>query len=113
MIKKKIVIRENTQTQPLKKLWLFISNHANMKSDKTQIFYAEMMGKIVQNLPSTQCYQQNRQFGSLNQRDKRVQNKQNLLLFQGRKLTWTGISAMQLRNLSNVNRGVVYCNGLL
>ncbi|GKA43715.1 phosphoglucosamine mutase family protein [Tanacetum coccineum] len=58
---------------------------------------AEMMGKIVQNLPTAQCCQQNRQFGALYQRDHGAQYKHNLLHFQGRKLAWTGISALQLR----------------
>ncbi|KAI7735979.1 hypothetical protein M8C21_022391 [Ambrosia artemisiifolia] len=71
---------------------------------------AEMTGKIVQNLPSAQCCQQNRQFGSLYQRDQCAQFKNNFLLFQVRKLTWTGISAMQLHNTSNVSKRVVYCN---
>ena len=70
------------------------------------------MGKIVQNLPSAQCCQQNRQFGALYQRDHGAQYKHNLLHFQGRKLAWTGISALQLRSVSKVNRDVIYCNGL-
>ncbi|KAI3793444.1 hypothetical protein L1987_36063 [Smallanthus sonchifolius] len=73
-------------------------------------WHDEMMGKIVQNLPTAQCCQQNRQFGSLYQRDQCAQFKNNLLLFQGRKLTWTGISAMQLHNMSNISQRVVYCN---
>ncbi|KAI3799716.1 hypothetical protein L1987_35015 [Smallanthus sonchifolius] len=81
-------------------------------SDKhtASVQMAEMMGKIVQNLPSAQCCQQNRQFGSLYQRDQYAQFKNNLLLFQGRKLTWTGISAMRLHNMSNISQRVVYCN---
>ncbi|KAC9631536.1 hypothetical protein E3N88_45504 [Mikania micrantha] len=69
-----------------------------------------MMGKIVQNLPSAQCCQQNRQFGSLYQRDQCAQFKNNLLLFQRRKLTWTGISTMQLHNMSNISQRHVNCN---
>ncbi|XP_076957353.1 uncharacterized protein LOC143632818 isoform X1 [Bidens hawaiensis] len=71
---------------------------------------AEMMGKIVQNLPSAQYCQQNRQFGSLYRRDQCAQFKNNLLLFQGRKLTWKGMSTMQLHNVSNIRQRVVYCN---
>ncbi|KAJ0470429.1 putative phosphotransferase (phosphomutase) [Helianthus annuus] len=73
---------------------------------------AEMTGKIVQNLPSAQCCQQNRQFGSLYRRDQCARFKNNSLLFKGRKLTWTGISAMQLHNMSNISKRVVYCNAL-
>ncbi|KAK1409599.1 hypothetical protein QVD17_36126 [Tagetes erecta] len=71
---------------------------------------AETMGKIVQNLSSAQCCQQTRQFGSQYQRDQYAQFKNNSLLFQRRKLTWTGISAMQLHNMSNISQRVVYCN---
>ncbi|XP_052624620.1 uncharacterized protein LOC111882541 isoform X2 [Lactuca sativa] len=72
-----------------------------------------MMGKIVQNLPSAYSCQQNRQFCTLYQRDRCVQYKHNLLLFQGRKLPWTRISTMQLRNVSNNKQRVVYCNAAL
>ncbi|XP_071706750.1 uncharacterized protein [Rutidosis leptorrhynchoides] len=71
---------------------------------------AEMVGKIVHNLPSAQCCPQSRQCGSLYQRDQYARYKRNLLPFQGKKLAWTGISAIQLRNVSNVNRRVVHCN---
>ncbi|XP_076947016.1 uncharacterized protein LOC143618802 isoform X1 [Bidens hawaiensis] len=69
-----------------------------------------MMGEIVQNLPSAQYCQQNRQFGSLYRRDQCAQFKNNLLLFQGRKLTWKGMSTMQLHDVSNIRQRVVYCN---
>ncbi|KAA8539310.1 hypothetical protein F0562_026002 [Nyssa sinensis] len=76
---------------------------------------AAMSGKIVQNVLVAQCCQQNRQYSTQYRRDCCAPNMRNLLPFQGGKLAWTGISAMQLRTLSKyqtdfVNRGTVYCN---
>ncbi|CBI31454.3 hypothetical protein VitviT2T_019449 [Vitis vinifera] len=76
---------------------------------------AAVSGKIVQNIFVAQCCHQNRQFGAQYQRDRCAPNLRSLLPFQGRKLAWTGISSMHLRNLSKyqsgfVNQGNVYCN---
>lgn len=86
-------------------------------SDKIVNSYAAMLGKVVQNVFVAQTYQQNGQSGTQYRRDSSAPYMRNLLPLQGGKLAWTGISSMQMRNLSKyqsgfVNRRTVYCNGL-
>ncbi|KAJ4720785.1 Phosphomannomutase/phosphoglucomutase [Melia azedarach] len=76
---------------------------------------AAMLGKVVQNVFVAQTYQQNGQSGTQYRRDSSAPYMRNLLPLQGGKLAWTGISSMQMRNLSKyqsgfVNRRTVYCN---
>ncbi|KAK3011594.1 hypothetical protein RJ639_011429 [Escallonia herrerae] len=67
-------------------------------------------GKIVQNVLIAQCCQKNRQFSTQSKRDRYAPTGRNLLSSQGGKLACSGISTMQLRNLSKFNRATVYCN---
>ncbi|KAK3017382.1 hypothetical protein RJ639_006317 [Escallonia herrerae] len=71
---------------------------------------AAVSGKIVQNVLIAQCCQKNRQFSTQSKRDCYAPTGRNLLSSQGGKLACSGISTMQLRNLSKFDRATVYCN---
>ncbi|XP_022747002.1 uncharacterized protein LOC111296799 isoform X3 [Durio zibethinus] len=68
---------------------------------------AAMSGKIVQNVFIAQFYQQNRQFGTQYQRDSCAPYMRTLPHLNGGKLARTGISSMQVRDLSKYQSGFV------
>ncbi|KAK9734270.1 hypothetical protein RND81_04G127500 [Saponaria officinalis] len=76
---------------------------------------AAMSGKIFQNVSVAHYCQQNRQLHNVHSRDFLVSNLRSFLPSKRRKSAWNGILAMQLRNLSMnqsglINRGSFYCN---
>ncbi|XVE68901.1 hypothetical protein DITRI_Ditri09bG0106700 [Diplodiscus trichospermus] len=76
---------------------------------------AAMLGKVVEIVFIAQFYQQNRQFGTQYQRDSCAPFVCTVPPLNGGKVPWTGISSVQMRNLSKYqsvfdNRGTVYCN---
>lgn len=86
------------------------------KSDKIPNLNAAISMKTTQNVFKSNCQLRDRHVDTLPFRDCSILNIHNLS-FQGRKLAWAGMSAMQLHSVSNYmggskNRAYTLCKGL-
>ncbi|XP_068652904.1 uncharacterized protein [Aristolochia californica] len=75
---------------------------------------AAISWKTAQNVFMAQCCQPNRKLDSHYQRGSSAPTLRNMLPLEGRKLAWTGITAMQLHTLATyqsgpVNQASVHC----
>lgn len=75
-------------------------------------FHAAMSGKIVQHVLVAHCCQQDRHLSTQYRKDCCTPYRKNLLPCLVGKLAWNDVSTKPLSTFSNLNRAIVYCNGL-